>query len=76
MTPINHRSNYNFRIQTIQGGLIGHLKLVLRSAKGETELHRSKENILAQKSSRKDVAWFKRSDPQCRAVLFVPETPG
>ena len=65
-----------FRIQAIQGGLVGHLKIVHRSAKGKSELHRSKENILAQKSCKKDIACFKRSDPQCRAVLFVPATPG
>ena len=75
---MNKTSGYpvGFRIQAIQGGLVRHLKIVHRSAKGESELHRSKENILAQKSSKKDVAWFKRSDPQCRAVLFVPATPG
>ena len=66
-----------FRLQTIIGGLLGHLKLLDRSARGLTELHRSKSVILESKESKESVPWYKRSDINYRGrVLFVPATPG
>ena len=65
-----------FRIQTIRGGLMGHLKLLKRAANGEVDLHRSKENILSDKESKNSTAWFKKSDIPYKSVLFVPATPG
>ena len=55
----------------------GHLKLLDRSARGLTELHRSKSVILKSKESKESVPWYKRSDINYRGrVLFVPATPG
>ena len=66
-----------FRLQTIIGGLLGHLKLSDRSARGLTKLHRSKSVTLESKESKESVPWYKRSDINYRGrVLFVPATPG
>ena len=65
-----------FRIQAICGGLIGHLRILYRSVKDEINIHRNKEEILQQKSAKGGVKWFKRNNPQCRSVLFIPATPG